>query len=286
MSAKWNTFEFSTDKSWDDTCELADPAVSKALVVGDIHGEVQHLAAAFRQAARHDANVIVQVGDFWLVDRHWSQFSPVEANFMSQAHDAPLPIVVIDGNHEVWPTLGRYALTPAAKSAMEARRPLHLGGSLWWAWRGSTWRWSGTAFAALGGAVSPDKRLAEVRRYRWPEEATTRGDLDRLIANVDREFDGHLDVLFTHDAPAQVAGLTSQMSGIPVDVKREADDGRRLLAEAVERTQPAYVIHGHWHQANREHVSERTEVIGLAEDGRLKHTALLDIQPTLKASYT
>ena len=282
----WKSFEFSTDKAWDDTPELADRAVSRALVVGDIHGQVQHLNAAFRQAADFDVDVIVQVGDFWLVDRHWSLFSPVQANYMLEARNAPVPIVVIDGNHEVWPALGRYALTPAAQSAMTTRRPLHLGGSIWWAWRGSTWRWSGSAFGALGGAVSPDKRFAQVRRFRWPEEATTRDDLDRLIANADYEFDGRLDVLFTHDAPAQVTGLKSQMSGIPVDVEREAEDGRRLLAEAVERTKPAYLIHGHWHQANHERINQHTEVVGLAEDGRHNHTALLITRPTLTAAYT
>ena len=48
----------------------------------------------------------------------------------------------------------------------------------------------------------------------------------------------------------------------------------------------AYVIHGHWHQANQERISDRTEVIGLAEDGRPGHTALLCTQPTLVAAYT
>ena len=193
--------------------------------------------------------------------------------------------MVIDGNHEIWPALGRYALTPAAREAMQARRPLHLGGSLWWAWRGSVWRWNDCAFGALGGAVSPDKYLPEVRHYRWPEEALTEDDLERLITNVDTEFDSQLDVLFTHDAPAQVTGLKSGMAGIPFDVLREAEHGRRLLANAVIQTQPTYVLHGHWHQANQEHISERTEVIGLAEDGRSNHTALLSTQPTLVAAY-
>lgn len=280
------SYEFTTDKTWDDTPELASGAVHDVLVVGDIHGSKTHLTDAITHAAELGVQAIVQVGDFWLADRHWSRFSPLQAEYMQAACDSPLPIVVIDGNHEIWPALGRYALTPAAREAMGARRPLHLGGSLWWAWRGSVWRWDRHAFGALGGAVSPDKWLPEVRHYRWPEEALTEDDLDRLITNADAEFDGQLDVLFTHDAPAQVQGLKSGMSGIPIDVQRDAEHGRRLLAEAVDQTQPAYVLHGHWHQANQERVSERTEVIGLAEDGRQNHTALLSTLPMLVAAYT
>ncbi len=52
--------------------------------------------------------------------------------------------------------------------------------------------------------------------------------------------------------------------------------------QAVDRSQPELVLHDHWHQANRERISDRTEVIGLAEDGRSNHTALLSTQPTLK----
>ena len=280
-----DTFEFTTDKTWDETAEVAPDDVRDVLVVGDIHGTKTHLADAITHAVDLGAQVIVQVGDFWLADRHWSRFGPIQAEYMQTACDSPLPIVVIDGNHEIWPALGRYALTPAARQAMAARRPLHLGGSLWWAWRGSVWRWSSHAFGALGGAVSPDKRLPEVRHYRWPEEALAEEDVERLIANTDAEFDGRLDVLFTHDAPAQVTGLKSGMSGIPFDVLREAEHGRRLLADAVDRTQPELVLHGHWHQANQERINESTEVIGLAEGGRPNHIALLSTKPTLKVLY-
>ena len=55
--------------------------------------------------------------------------------------------------------------------------------------------------------------------------------------------------------------------------------------QAVGRTQPELVLHGHWHQANRERISDRTDVIGLAEDGRRDHTALTRTQPAPEVSY-
>ena len=108
---KSGAFEFTTDKRWDDTPEVAPDAVRDVLVVGDIHGSKTHLLDAVTQAADFGAQAIVQVGDFWLADRHWSQFSAQQADYMHTACESPLPVVVVDGNHEVWPALGRYALT-------------------------------------------------------------------------------------------------------------------------------------------------------------------------------
>ena len=278
-------YEFTTDKAWDDTPEVSENAVSDVLVVGDIHGDEQHLTNAIDQAVDFGCDVVVQVGDFWLGDRHWSRFNHVESAYMHAAHDSPLPIVVIDGNHEIWPSLGRYALGAEARAAFKSRRPLHLGGSIWWAWRGSVWRWGARRFGALGGAVSPDRRDRTLRHWRWDDEGTTEDDLERFIANADLEFGGRLDVLFTHDAPAQVQNLKSGMTGIPWDIQHAANVGRRLLAEAVDHTQPTYVLHGHWHQANHEHINDHTEVLGLAEDGRSNSTALISTQPTLVASH-
>ncbi len=281
---RWEPYEFTTDRSWDDASELAEGAVTDVLVVGDVHGDTTNLTKAIDQAVDLGVGAIVQVGDFWIADAHWSRLNPLECEFMWTAHDSPVPIVVIDGNHEVWPALGRYALTEAAQAAMASRRPLHLGGSIWWAWRGSIWQWGGCSFGALGGAVSPDRWKISVRGLRWGEEATTEDDLQRLINNTQAEFGGELDVLFTHDAPAQVQNLKSAMR-LPPDLQHACEEVRRLLAEAVEQTDPAYVLHGHWHQHNHEQIVRSTEVFGLSADGIPNSTALLTTRPALQVTY-
>ncbi|WP_419853287.1 metallophosphoesterase family protein [Candidatus Poriferisodalis sp.] len=282
---RWEPYEFTTDRSWCDAAELGPDAVADVLAVGDVHGNTPNLTAAVDLAVDLGVGAIVQVGDFWLADAHWTRLSPLESEFMWTAHDSPLPIVVIDGNHEVWPALGRYAATPQAAAAIASRRPLHLGGSIWWVWRGSVWTWGGRAFGALGGAVSPDRRGSAVHGLRWEEEATTEEDLARLIANVDAEFGDGLDVLFTHDAPAQVRNLGPGMSGVPWDLRQAADAGRGLLSRAVEATEPALVLHGHWHRTNRERINNTTDVLGLSADGMNNSTAYLSTQPTLTASH-
>ncbi len=281
-----NLYEFTTQHHWDDVAQLSAERVRDVLVVGDVHGTEAHLSAAIDLAVDLSVGAIVQVGDFWLSDAHGAHHRSKEAEFMWEAHDSPVPLVVLDGNHEDWPALSRYARTPAAQETIATRRPLHLGGSLWWAWRGSTWTWTGLRCAALGGAVSPDRRDRAVRRWRWSEEALTAHELDRFTANVDTDHNGTLDVLFTHDAPAQVRHIKGGMRGIPFETQHAIAQMRLLLARAVDHTQPRLVIHGHWHRSHREQISAATESVGLANDGRRDHIAWLTAEPELHVSHT
>ena len=195
---------------------------------------------------------------------------------MQLAMRAPVPIIVIDGNHKVWPRLADYAQRPDMVEARAAGRPLHLGGTLWWADRGSTWTWGGRRCGALGGAVSPDKSIPRLAPYRWPDhEAPGPGDLQRLLANAP---DG-LDVLFSHDSPTSVRGLKGVPEAlIPARILAECKTVQDLLQTAVEETKPQLVFHGHWHERNHEHIGDgNTEVFGLNRDGTAGCIAILDL---------
>ena len=283
-------FRFAAQRAWDEEPCVADAAVRRVLVMGDVHGGVGMLSAALRVAELASCDVLVSVGDFGLLDTSWSapgRFARHRydhgVDLMRRALSAPIPIVVVDGNHEVWPCLTRFGRRPDVGEARAAGRPVHLGGSLWWADRGSTWTWAGRRCGALGGAVSPDKRRATPAGACWPDdEAPTDGDVARLLDNAP---DG-LDVLFCHDAPWGVRGLRGAPWLFPADVLAEGDDVRRLLRTAVDRAAPALVFHGHWHQANRDSIGDRpSDVFGLASDGRPGYLAALSCE-TLDAAYT
>ena len=268
-------------RSWGAEQSVADSAIRSVLVMGDIHGDVDAFATALALAKEHRCGALVSVGDFGLVDASWKPLSQFARDRYSRGTEtvrraaaAPLPVVVVDGNHEVWPCLDRLGGDPA--------RPLHLAGSLWWARRGCTWRWGGHRFGALGGAVSPDKRIATVASACWPEsEAFGIADVDRLVANA---ADG-VDVLFCHDAPWGARGLRGEPSLFPSAVKAEADALRRLLRAAVDATDAAVVCHGHWHQQNRCSVGDRpTSIIGMGSDGGAGCYAVLDCA-TLRVAH-
>ena len=277
-------FRFAPEWGWDDEPRLADGAVRRVLVMGDIHGSAQMLRVALHVAAREDSDVLVSVGDFGLQDassprrdslRVAPQPSPVP-ELIREAVGAPIPIVVVDGNHEVWPCLRQFLQRPDVAEERPAGRPLHLGGSLWWADRGSAWIWAGRRCGALGGAVSVDKNMPSVAGLRWPaDEAPSDGDLARLCDNAP---DG-LDVLFSHDAPSGVRRLSGFQSAFPIEIIAEADDVRRLLRAAVDRTEPGLVFHGHWHIENRDRIGDRpSDVFGLANDGRPGYLAALSLE--------
>ena len=283
-------FRFAPEWAWDGEPRLADGAVRRVLVMGDIHSSAQMLRLALRVAAAEGCDVLVSVGDFGLQDassprrdpcRVAPQPSPVP-ELIREAMRAPIPIVVVDGNHEVWPCLRQFRHRADVAEERPAGWPLHLCGSLWWADRGSTWIWAGRRCGALGGAVSVDKNMPSVAALRWPaDEAPSDGDVARLCDNAP---DG-LDVLFCHDAPSGVRGLSGHSSAFPIEIIAEADDVRRLLRAAVDRTEPRLVFHGHWHHQNRDRIADRPgDVFGLANDGRPGYLAVLSLED-LDAAY-
>lgn len=272
-------FEFAPQRVWDDDPALADAAVGRVMLLGDIHNKRQVLDAALRTADDEGCDVLVQVGDFWLQDSNWRGFAPEHAGLMCSAVHAEMPVVVIDGNHEVWPSLTAFLGREDTAEVRAAGRPLHLGGSLWWADRGSTWTWSAKRFGALGGTVSPDKWQPHTAPWRWPAEMITQHDVDRLKRNAD----GGLDVLISHDAPVDTTGLIPGV-WMPPSVQDEADTAQLLVQQGVDATGPALVFHGHWHQQNRCQLRNGAEVIGLAADGIPPSAAVLSIND-LRADY-
>ena len=283
-------FRFAPEWAWDGEPRVAGGAVRRVLVMGDIHGSADDLRTALRVAAAEGCDVLVSVGDFGLQDassprrdpcRVAPQPSPIP-ELIREAMRAPIPIVVVDGNHEVWPCLRRFRHRADVAEERPAGWPLHLGGSLWWADRGSTWTWAGRRCGALGGAVSVDKNMPSVAGLRWPaDEAPSDGDVARLCDNAP----GGLDVLFCHDAPSGVRGLPGHSSAFPIEIIAEADDVRRLLRAAVDRTEPRLVFHGHWHIENRDRIADRpSDVFGLANDGRPGYLAALSLED-LDAAY-
>ena len=114
---------------------------------------------------------------------------------MRLAMRAPMQVIVIDGNHDVSPRLVDYAQRPDVIEARAAGRPLHLGGTLWWADRASTWTWNRRRYGALGDAVSPDKFIAKLAPNRWPDhEAPTRDDLRRDQDLITQHRQHHLQL--------------------------------------------------------------------------------------------
>jgi len=226
----------------------------RVLLAGDWHGNREWAASCFSAAAGCGADVMLQLGDFGLWpgrEDEWLDHVDVLAGASG------VPFVWIDGNHENHAALRRWrAVGPAGDGLVPMRR--HVS----WAPRGTRWAWAGVRFGALGGAVSIDRFLRRPGVNWWSEEVPTQADVDRL-------GDDRLDVLVSHAAPSTghvpPARLVAALERLPADIVADLRAVRDLLDQAVDRTRPRLVVHGHYH-VRRSGSAGETHVEGLAHD--------------------
>lgn len=220
----------------------------RILLAGDWHGNRAWAETCFEAAAGQGCDAVLQLGDFGLwPGREEEWLDHVDA--LAAAAEAPL--VWIDGNHENHDSLARWRDKADDTGLVPMRDHVR------WAPRGARWRWAGVRFGALGGAVSIDRFLRRPGVNWWPEEAVTQLDVDRL-------GDEPLDVLATHAAPSTPA-LPHRRLPLPPGIIADSRQVRALLDQAVERTRPALVVHGHYHARLQAAVGER-RLEGLAHD--------------------
>lgn len=202
----------------------------RVLLAGDWHGNTAASAAAVGLAADEGCAAVLQLGDFGLwPGREDAWLDHVDG----AARRAGVEVYWIDGNHENHSAL---------RTWLDAARPggvVPMRSRVLWASRGARWEWGGIRFGALGGAVSADRFLRREGRNWWPEEAATPADADRL-------GDGPLDVLVTHAAPTSYPPPPRALR-LPADILADAAAHRAVLDEAVRRTKPRLVVHGHYH---------------------------------------
>lgn len=218
------------------------------LFAGDTHGNTHHLRYLIDQAVAHQADRIIQVGDFgyWAHTPDGQQFLDDVANYAEQHQ---MPVGFIDGNHENHERLQRLAehTDPDTQTV-----PIANNGWLHWIPRGTRIAIAGHQFGFLGGAFSIDHMSRTQGVSWWPEEEPTEADLNRLGTDP-------LDVLVTHDVPEGIY-MTSHIN-LSWPTENRARATRHLLREAVHRTQPQLVIAGHWHQRQTKQIPDTTTTV-------------------------
>lgn len=180
-----------------------DPA--KIMVAGDWHGEWFWGCAAIRQgcALLDDPKVIVVLGDFgigdWGVPGKGRKFLD-RIGAALEKEDAWL--FFIDGNHEDFTYLDR-RLPHGTDGIVPLRERLY------WASRGSRWRWQGKTWLALGGAVSLDRKIRKEGRDWWAQEAIT-------PEQAAHAAQAPADVMITHDCVAAETLVATRNGFIPI----------------------------------------------------------------------
>jgi hypothetical protein len=202
----------------------------RILLAGDWHGNRDFAADVFDLAVDEGCATVLQLGDFGL----WPGREDAWLDHMqTQAARTAVDLLWVDGNHENHDSLDAWRSRAGPDGLVAMRERVR------WASRGARWSWAGVRFGALGGAVSVDRFLRRAGHNWWPQEMASQADVDRL-------GDERLDVLACHSAPTSYQAPRKAIR-LPADILADAATHRDLLDQAVRRTRPRQVLHGHYH---------------------------------------
>lgn len=172
----------------------------RVLIVGDVHGQHQQLCGALREIqSLYGIRAAIQVGDFGF-------YKAVMAKLGDQRIRFPVPLHVIDGNHEDHAWLQRALLTGAARHWKEEANLIYQP-------RPSLVHIGNTKIGFLGGALHIDR----------PQQHNLLSSLPNYLLRHHRQQAAILfnreqpDLIITHSCPAGI--------GIGMQGSTEMDQG-------------------------------------------------------------
>jgi hypothetical protein len=205
-------------------------------LLGDLHGDIEHLLLVAKTMREHGVFVMVQLGDFGFVwpQRNWGMELSKISRRLAAHHQT---LYFADGNHEDFSRLYRF---PVGEDGLRWLRPniAHLPRG----WR--TTLASGRSLAALGGANSIDYASRTVGSSWWLEESITDSDLAAL-------GDQPVDILIGHDAPLALPTLDDHLRRTngwwPAEAQYYSASGRAMFHRGFMQARPKLCLGGHYH---------------------------------------
>jgi predicted phosphodiesterase len=233
----------------------------RVLIVGDVHGQHRKLAGALRQAqADYRIGAAVQVGDFGFYPNLLAAASGERVRY-------PVPLHVIDGNHEDHAWLRRALLTGVARDW-----PGEL--NLIYQPRPSVVPLGASKVGFLGGALHVDRP----QKHNWP------GGLPNYIRQRDREQAVTLfnrerpELIVTHSCPAGIGiglssvremqpGVAEHITAAGFDAGPADDCGDVELSRLWSGLayQPRAWVFGHFHRMHEAKIGD-TRFVGVSDE--------------------
>lgn len=247
----------------------------RVLIVGDVHGQHRKLAEALRQAqADFRIEAGIQVGDFGFC-----------RNLLGSAGGAPIrypvPLHVIDGNHEDHAWLRGALLTGAAPRWSRELNLIYQP-------RPSVAQLGASKIGFLGGALHVDRP----QKHNWLSgfpNYILRRNREHAVALFNRE---RPELIVTHSCPARIgiglrsspemqSGVAEHIAAAGFDPGPADDCGEvelsRLWCDLVYR--PRTWVFGHFHRTH-EAIIEGTRFVsvGVELDGPSRRLAIWDTE--------
>jgi hypothetical protein len=247
----------------------------RVLILGDVHGQHGKLAAALRQAqADYRVEAAIQVGDFGFYKNLLGAAGGVRVRY-------PVPLHVIDGNHEDHAWLRRARLTGAAHSWARDLNLIYQP-------RPSVAVLGAAKIGFLGGALHVDRP----QKHNWlggfPNYILCR-HREHAVALFNRE---RPELIVTHSCPARIGlgmqctaemqpGVAEHIVAAGFDPGPADDCGEvelcRLWRELAYK--PRAWVFGHFHRAH-DAMIEGTRFVGVSAelDGPHRRLAIWDTE--------
>jgi predicted phosphodiesterase len=230
-------------------------------VLGDVHGDLEHLLITARTMWSRGIDVLLQAGDFgftWGVDNYQKDLDKISRRLRNRGQT----LYWVDGNHDDFNVL--YDKFPIDPDGLRRLRP-----NIIHAPRGyRTVLSSGRVLAVLGGANSIDRTLRTEGVDWWPAESITEADLAALGAD-------HADILIGHEAPLHVPDLDRELEANPrgwrPSAHEYAEKSRRMFHRGFMAVRPQLTVGGHYHW----HVDQELS-FGEGEDAFRCRVVILD----------
>ena len=228
------------------TEDLANPLQTARMVglLGDVHGDLNHLLTAARTFWARGVDVIVQLGDFGVVFSG-EDFEKNLTKISRRLAKRNQTLYWLDGNHEDFDIL--YEKFPVDTDGLRRLRHnvIHMP-------RGYNMELAPykavtppNVLGVLGGANSIDRSLRTEHIDWWPQEQISEADLAALGSE-------HVDILLGHEAPLHVRTLDEDQGADrtgwrPSDYAYAAK-GRRMFHQGFMAVRPRLHVGGHWHR--------------------------------------
>ncbi|WP_062383401.1 metallophosphoesterase [Demequina iriomotensis] len=255
----------------------------KVALLGDTHGNADHIAHALDVFESLGLKTIIQVGDLGVWPGHVAgkMWNKVDESLAARG----MSMFVAPGNHEDYDRIAR--LKVRDDGWLRFRDHILL------APRGHRTLLGGRSIVWLGGAASLDRTWRNhahkmgygAGKSWWAGEALTDADVEQTAAG------GHAEIMVAHNAPDGVPTIEVSITGNPHEFLQEdiayAEADRRRFTEAFHAVKPRLLLHGHYHVPVDETVDFgpfATHVFGLACDDEPKSMGVLDLD-TLATAF-
>ena len=205
------------------------------ILTGDIHGNIDRiLKIPDENLTKND--VVIILGDFGVI---WSPDDLYTEAILQRLAQKNFTVAFVDGNHENFPLINEMQEIKEWNGGRAGFLPYGIIHLL----RGEIYNINDRVIGVCGGANSIDKAWRIDGESWWKEEEITQED----VLNFTRNLKGrtHLDMILSHDCPAEVSQIISKLyvTGPAFDVS----PSQYCLEQIKQCIQFDKWYFGHWH---------------------------------------